>query len=190
VGPVKRFFRKAATRIGALAAAPEAIVCAGASKRYDAAVMSIHDELVEELKDAMRAQDKRRLDVIRQIETEASRARAEKGYSGDPHGDDLYRAVISAYVKKMDKAREEFVAADRGIDQADKLAYEIGYLEQWMPTALSEDDTREVVRVAIMELKAEDPKQMGQVIGHIMKNGPAGLDGSLVSRLVKEALGA
>ena len=153
--------------------------------------MSIHDELVDELKDAMRAQDKRRLDVIRQIETEASRARAEKGFSGDPHGDDLYRAVISSYVKKMDKAREEFVAAgERGTGQADKLAYEIGYLAQWMPAALSEEDTREVVRVAIMELKAEGPKQMGQVIGHIMKNGPAGLDGSLVSRLVKEALGA
>ena len=40
--------------------------------------MTIHDELVEELKDAMRSQDKRRLDVIRQIETEASKARSTK----------------------------------------------------------------------------------------------------------------
>lgn len=152
--------------------------------------MSIHDELVEELKDAMRAQDKRRLDVIRQVETEASRARSEKGFEGDPQGDALYRAVISSYVKKMDKAREEFVAAgERGADQASKLAYEIDYLERWAPKSLSEDDTREVVRVAILELKADDPKQMGQVIGHIMKNGPAGLDGAIVSRLVREALG-
>lgn len=153
--------------------------------------MSIHDELVEELKDAMRAQDKRRLDVIRQIETEASRARAEKGFAGDAKGDALYSAVIAAYVKKMDKAREEFVAAgERGVAQAEKLAFEIDYLDRWAPNSLTEDETREVVRVAILELKADDPKKMGQVIGHIMKNGPSGLDGSLVSRLVREALGA
>jgi hypothetical protein len=153
--------------------------------------MPIHDELVEELKDAMRAQDRRRLDVIRQIETEASRARAEKGFSGDPHGDNLYASVIAAYVKKMDKAREEFLdAGDRGADQAAKLAFEIEYLSEWMPETMSEDETKEVIRVAMLELKATDPKQMGQVIGHVMKNGPAGLDGALVSKLVREALGA
>lgn len=153
--------------------------------------MPIHDELVDELKDAMRAQDKQRLDVIRQIETEASRARAEKGFSGEPQGDELYAAVIAAYVKKMDKAREEFVAAgDRGAEQAAKLTYEIDYLDRWVPKSLSEEEHHEVVRVAILELKADDPKQMGQVIGHIMKNGPGGLDGALVSRLVRDALGA
>lgn len=158
--------------------------------RYDAAVMTIHDELVQELKDAMRGKDKQRLDVIRQIESEAARARSEKGFDGDAHGDDLYRSVISAYVKKMEKAREEFVdAGDRGVDQAEKLAFEIEYLSTWTPSVMSEDDTREVVRVAIMELQADDPKQMGQVIGHIMKNGPGGLDGALVSQLVREALG-
>jgi len=159
--------------------------------RYDRAVMPIHDELVEELKDAMRAKDKRRLDVIRQVETEASRARAEKGYEGDPHADELYVSVISSYIKKMEKAHEEYVElGDRGAEQAEKLAFEIDYLSEWAPKTLSEDETREVVRVAIMELKADDPKQMGQVIGHIMKNGPGGLDGKLVSQFVREALGA
>ena len=41
-----------------------------------------------------------------------------------------------------------------------------------------------------MELQADDPKQMGQVIGHIMKNGPGGLDGALVAQYVREALGS
>ena len=153
--------------------------------------MSIHDELIEELKDAMRARDRRRLDVIRQVETEVSRARSEKGFSGDPQSDELYGNVIASYIKKMDKAREEFLAAgDRGNEQAEKLAFEVEYLDQWAPKALSEEETREVVRVAIMELQTDDPKQMGQVIGHIMKNGPSGMDGSLVSRLVRESLGA
>jgi uncharacterized protein YqeY len=158
---------------------------------YDFAVMSIHEELIEELKDAMRAQDRRRLDVIRQVESEVSRSRSEKGFSGDPQSDELYAGVIAAYVKKMDKAREEFIAAgERGVEQAEKLAYEVEYLDRWVAKSLSEAETAEVVRVAIMELKASDPKQMGQVIGHIMKNGPGGMDGAVVSRLVREALGA
>jgi len=153
--------------------------------------MSIHDELIEELKDAMRARDRNRLDVIRQVETEVSRARSEIGFDGDPQGDELYRGVISSYIKKMAKAREEFLAAgDRGVEQAEKLAFEVEYLYRWAPKPLSEEETREVVRVAIMELQADDPKQIGQVIGHIMKNGPSGLDGSLVSQLVGEALRA
>jgi uncharacterized protein YqeY len=153
--------------------------------------MSIHDELIEELKDAMRARDRRRLDVIRQIETEVSRARSVKGFDGDRQGDELYGTVIAAYVKKMAKAREEFLAAgDRGTEQAEKLAYEVEYLNHWAPRSLSDEETREVVRVAIMELKADDLKQMGQVIGHVMKNGPSGMDGSVVSRFVREALEA
>ena len=151
--------------------------------------MSIHDELTTELKDAMRARDRDRLDVIRQIETEVARAKSEPGFDGDVD-DALYRSVISAYVKKMDKARDEFRAAgERGQEAAAKLSFEIEYLARWLPTTLGEEETRQVVDIAIKELRASDPKQAGQVIGHIMKKGPLGMDGALVSRLVREALG-
>ena len=45
--------------------------------------MSIKDELQAELRDAMRARDRRRLDVIRSVETEVSRAKAAPGFSGE-----------------------------------------------------------------------------------------------------------
>lgn len=151
--------------------------------------MPIHEELSAELKDAMRQKDRRRLDVIRQIETEVSRAKSEPGFSGEVD-DKLYLRVIASYIKKMDKARDEFAAAgERGQDAVAKLTFEIDYLARWLPSGPSEEETREVVRVAIMELRATDPKQAGQVIGHIMKNGPRGMDGALVNRLVREALG-
>jgi hypothetical protein len=150
--------------------------------------MSIHDELQAELRDAMKARDRNRLDVIRQIESEVSRARSEPGFKGEID-DALYRSVIAAYVKKMDKARDEFRAAgERGQDAVAKLTFEIDYLGRWLPSTLDEDQTRQVVEIAIKELRASDPKQAGQVIGHIMKNGPLGVDGALVSRLVREAL--
>lgn len=152
--------------------------------------MPIHEELGVELKDAMRQRDRRRLDVIRQVETEVSRAKSEPGFAGEVD-DALYARVITSYVKKMDKARDEFATAgERGKEAVDKLTFEIDYLTQWAPRGGDEDAAREVVRVALMELRVSDPKQAGQVIGHIMKNGPKGLDGGLVSKLVREALGA
>ena len=152
--------------------------------------MPIHDELADELKDAMRSRDRRRLDVIRQVATEVSRAKSEPGFTGEVD-DTLYARVIASYVKKMDKARDEFAGAgERGKEAVAKLTFEIDYLSRWAPTGAGEDTAREVVRVALMELRVTDPKQAGQVIGHIMKNGPKGLDGSLVSKLVREALGA
>lgn len=151
--------------------------------------MPIHEELSAELRDAMRSRDRRRLDVIRQVETELARARTEPGFSGEVD-DALYQRVIASYVKKMDKARLEFAAAgERGRAQADKLAYEIEYLQRWLPRTLDEEATRALVRTAIAETGATDPKMAGRVVGHVMKAGAGSLDGALVNRLVREELG-
>jgi uncharacterized protein YqeY len=150
--------------------------------------LTIHDELTAELREAMKAKDKPKVNVIRQIETEVAVARSAPGFSGDVD-DDLYRRVITSYVKKMDKARVEYEGVgDRGRDQAEKLAYEVEYLSRWLPETLGEEETRTIVRDAIAELGATDVNMMGRVIGHVMKSG-AEVDGALVSRVVGEELG-
>jgi uncharacterized protein YqeY len=152
--------------------------------------MSIHDDLVAELKDAMKAGDKARVNVIRQVETEVSTTKTRPDFTGEVD-DALYLRTIAGYVKKMDKARREYEAAgERGAANANKLAWEIRYLARWLPQALSEDETRRTVKAAIAELKADDPKMVGRVIGHVMKNSGKSLDGAVVSRIVREELGA
>ncbi len=150
--------------------------------------MSIQDELRAELTEAMRARDRRRLDVIRSIETEISRARSDPGFGGSVD-DELYRDVISSFSKKMDKARAEFESGgEAGRERSEQLAWEIGYLSRWLPRTLGEDETRVLVRDAIEHLGADDPTMAGRVIGHVMRHGPDGLDGSLVNRMVREEL--
>jgi hypothetical protein len=151
--------------------------------------MSIHDELTIELKAAMRERDKPRINVIRQIETEVSVAKSAPGFSGEAD-DALYLRTIESYVKKMDKARAEYEAAgERGAENAAKLAYEIDYLDRWLPDKLDEEQTRVLVQEAIANLGADDPKMTGRVIGRVMGSG-AEVDGALVSRLVREELSA
>jgi hypothetical protein len=123
------------------------------------------------------------------VQTEVSVAKTAPGFSGEVD-DALYIATIGSYVKKMTKAKREYEdAGERGREQAAKLAYEIEYLSRWLPATLSEEETRALVRSAIEELAANDPKMAGRVIGHVMKSG-ADVDGSLVNRLVREELGA
>lgn len=151
--------------------------------------MSIKEELAAELKDAMKAKDGPRRDVIRQIETELSMARSQPGFTGDVD-DDFCRQVISSYVKKMDKSRQEYSEfGERGKAMADKLAYEVDYLSRWLPSKLDETATRALVLAAITELGvAGDAKAAGRVTGHLMKGHGEDLDGGLVNRLVREEL--
>jgi uncharacterized protein YqeY len=151
--------------------------------------MGIREELAAELRDAIKAGDKARRNVIRQIETEIAVAKSAPGFSG-AIDDDLYRKTIASYVKKMQKARDEFAAAgDRGAEQEAILAHEVAYLSRWLPQLAGEDETRALVKQAIADLAADDPKMAGRVTGHIMKSGKD-LDGKLVSRIVREELGA
>ena len=151
--------------------------------------MTIKEELAQELQDAMRAQDGPRRDVIRQVETEIAVARSQPGFEGEVD-DELYRSVIAAYVKKMDKARDEYVEiGERGAAMAEKLGNEVRYLSRWLPEKLDDTATRDLVRAAIVELGVTgDEKAAGRVTGHLMKTHGKDLDGGLVNRVVREEL--
>jgi uncharacterized protein YqeY len=151
--------------------------------------VSIKEEMSAELKDAMRSGDTRRRDVIRLIETEVSVARAAPGFFGEVD-DDLYRAVIGGFVKRMGKAATEYRAmGERGAEMAEKLEFEVDYLGRWLPTKLDEAATRQLVRQVIAELGVEaDVKAAGRVTGQVMSRRKGELDGAMVSRLVGELL--
>lgn len=149
--------------------------------------MGIKDELRDELQDAMRKHDRNRIDVVRQIHTEVTRAVTAPGFLGDAD-DELYRKTIAAYAKKMAKAVTEYESyGERGAESAAKLRFEVEYLQRWLPTAPSPDQIPAIVDATLAELGTSDLKAMGRVIGHVMKQHP-GIDGTEVSRLVRERL--
>ena len=151
--------------------------------------MTIQNQLADELKDAMKSQDKPRRDVIRQVQTEVATTKSQPDFT-DEVNDAFYQKVIGSYVKKMDKSRAEYAdLGDRGEEMASKLAFEVEYLSQWLPKKLSEEETRSLVGSAISALGvAGDEKAAGRVIGELMKNHGKDLDGGLVNRLVREEI--
>ena len=148
-------------------------------------IMALIDELSAALKEAMKAKDKPKLDAIRQVQTEIAKKKSEKGEEAT---DELVLGVISSYVKKMTKAVEEYKSlGDRGIEMAEKIQFEIDFLSGWLPEQLSEEDVAKLVDEVLADLGEVDMSQMGRIIGAVMAKGE-GIDGSVVSKLVKEKL--
>ena len=147
--------------------------------------MALIDDLSAALKEAMKAKDKPKLDAIRQVQTEIAKKKSEKGEEAT---DELVLGVISSYVKKMTKAVEEYRSlGDRGIEMAEKIQFEIDFLSGWLPEQLSEEDVAKLVDDVLADLGDVDMSQMGRIIGAVMAKGD-GIDGSVVSKLVKEKL--
>ena len=147
--------------------------------------MALIDELSTSLKEAMKAKDKPKLDAIRQVQTEVAKKKAEKGEEAT---DELVLGVISSYVKKMTKAVEEYQSlGERGVEMAEKIQFEIDFLSEWLPEQLSDQEVEKIIDEVLGELGEVDISQMGKIIGAVMSKSE-GIDGSVVSRLVKEKL--
>ena len=147
--------------------------------------MAISDDLSAALKEAMKAKDKPKLDAIRQIQTEVAKKKAEKGEEAT---DELVLGVISSYVKKMTKAVEEYQSlGDRGLEMAEKIQFEIDFLSGWLPEQLSEEEVVTIIDEVLTEMGDVDMSQMGKIIGAVMAKAD-GLDGSVVSKLVREKI--
>ena len=147
--------------------------------------MALADDLSSALKEAMKAKDKPKLDAIRQILPEVAKKKAEKGEEAT---DELVLGVISSYVKKMTKAVEEYQSlGDRGLEMAEKIQFEIDFLSGWLPEQLSEEEVVIIIDEVLAEIGDVDMSQMGKIIGFVMAKAD-GLDGSVVSKLVREKI--
>jgi len=133
----------------------------------------------------MKSKEKTKLDAIRQVQTEVAKKKAEKGEEAT---DELVLGVITSYVKKMNKAVEEYESlGDRGVEMAEKIQGEIDFLSTWLPEQLSDEEVAKIVDEVLSEMGDVDMSQMGKIIGAVMAKAD-GLDGSTVSKIVREKI--
>lgn len=97
--------------------------------------------------------------------------------------------VISSEVKKRKDSVVQYESGGRP-ELAEKEKAEIDFLMAYMPEQLSEDEIKRIVKDKISESGATGPKDMGKVIGLAMPQLKGKAEGSLVSKIVKEELGA
>lgn len=150
--------------------------------------MSLEQQLNDTLKQAMKEKDAKTADTVRMIKTKIMERRTAKGFSGQVD-DALITEVIAAYRKQMQKAVEEYEKlGERGAEQAAELRFEIGFCERFLPKGLDEATLRALVKERMATLGVSDAKQVGKLVGDIMKTHKGQVEAGQIKRVAEELL--
>ena len=144
------------------------------------------DRISQDIQAALKNKEAAKLSTLRMILAELQRKEKEKGKAVDS---ETATRILQSMVRKGKEAIVQFRKGGRD-DLAEKEQQEILFIECYLPEQLSEEEIRAQVRSAIEELGVSGPREMGKVMGVLMKKLAGEADGSTISRIVKEELQA
>ena len=146
--------------------------------------MSLRQKVDDELKAAMKASLRDRLDTIRLLKSAVKYREIELGASLD---DAAVATVVNSLVKQRRDSVEQYRAGGRP-EQAAKEEAEVSVLQEFLPAQLSAAEVSVLVELAVAESGAQGPKDMGAVM-KILKEKVAGrADGKSLSDAVRTRL--
>ena len=148
----------------------------------------MRERLTTEMKEAMKAGDKRKLATVRLIQAALKDKDIEARGAGRGQATE---EEILGLLQKMIKQRQESVAiyAQAGRQElADQEQAEIAVIQGFLPQQLDETETRAAIEAAIAETGAASMKDMGKVIGALRGKYAGRMDFGRASALVKEML--
>ena len=151
--------------------------------------MTLKDQVIEDMKNAMRAHDSFRLGAIRLLLAAAKQKEVDERVVLD---DLAMVAIVDKLIKQRKDSVTAFTQANR-MDLADKEAAEIKVLEAYLPQRLSAEEVAAAVKAIVTELGAElghkpGPGDMGKVMGVVKTRLAGKADMGQVSTAVKAAL--
>ena len=150
--------------------------------------MALDKDLDERLKQAIKNRDTKTADVLRMLKTKLMERRTAKGFAGAVD-DALVLDVIGAYRKQLQKAIAEYEkVGERGAAQAAQLRFEQEFCEGYLPRGLDEDSVRALVQERLAALGIGDAKQVGRLVGDIMKTHKGQVEAGDVKRIAEELL--
>ena len=150
--------------------------------------MALEQELNDRLTRAIKDRDARTADALRMLKSRLQERRTAKGFSGQVD-DALVLDVIGAYRKQLQKALVEFEkVGERGAAQVDQLRFEIGLCEGYLPKGLDESALRELVRERLTTLGITDAKQVGRLVGDVLKTHKGQVEAGDVKRVAEDLL--
>jgi hypothetical protein len=146
--------------------------------------MSLEERLIEEMKQAMKSNDKLRLSTIRMIRSSTKNKEIELRKKLED--EDIVK-VIQVMVRKGEESVEQFQAGKR-VDLVEKETKEIEILKSFLPQPLSQEEILKIIDQSIQETQASSLKDIGKVMKSVMPKIGGKADGKLINQLVKERL--
>lgn len=146
--------------------------------------MSLAERITEDVKIAMKNQDKEKLNVIRMVKSAIQLAKIEAKHD---LSDEEVIDVISKQIKMRKDSIVEFEKASR-TDLAENYRKEIEILKEYMPEQLSIEKVHEIIDNAFDKIKPTSPKQMGMIMKEVTPQIKGKFDMGEVSKIIKEKL--
>jgi uncharacterized protein len=146
--------------------------------------MGLEERLIDEMKEAMKSNDKLRLSTIRMIRSAAKNKEIEQRQK--LNDEDIQR-VIQGMIRRGEDSLEQFRAGGR-MDLVEKESKELEILRSFLPQSLSQEDILKVIDQSVEEVQASSLKDLGKVMKSVMPKLQGKADGKLVNQLVKERL--
>ncbi len=142
--------------------------------------MTLKEQLMEDMKNAMRSHDGAKLDVVRMIRSEIKNHEIDHGEADD----ETVQKIIKGMLKQQKDALGDFIKAARQ-DLIDETNSKIAVFTAYLPTELSDEELEKIVTEAVSSASSKD---FGPLMGQIMKKVGNRADGARVTALLKKAL--
>lgn len=148
--------------------------------------MTLFDQISEDIKSAMKARDKVRLETLRNIKKVFLEAKTAPGANDTLEDADALK-IIQKLAKQGRESAATFTEKDRQ-DLADSELAQVSVIEGYLPQQLSEQEIEAAVSAIIAETGAQGMKDMGKVMGMASKQMAGRADGRTISTIVKKML--
>ncbi|XSG82958.1 MAG: GatB/YqeY domain-containing protein [Methyloligella sp. ZOD6] len=149
----------------------------------------MRDEINSALKEATKAQDKRRVSTLRMVSAAVKdRDIAARGEGKEQATDAEILATLTKMVKQREDSRKVYAEAGRD-ELAAQEAEEIEIINEFLPKQLSDAETEKAIDAAIAATGAESIKDMGKVMGELKARHAGEMDFAKAGAAVKAKLG-
>ena len=146
----------------------------------------LFEQVSTDIKEAMKARDKVRLETLRNIKKVFLEAKTAPG--ADDNLSDANAMKILQKLAKQGKESAETYAKQNRQDLADAELAQAAVIEEYLPKPFSPEEVEEAVKTIISQIGATSMKDMGRVMGVATKQLAGKADGGAISQAVKKAL--
>ncbi len=148
--------------------------------------MGFEEQIMEEMKIAMKAKDEAGLRGIRAIKAEIIKAKTDPGANGILT-EEVTQKMLLKMVKQRRDSLEIFKQQNRE-DLAQKELEELAVIEKFLPKQFTEEELKEAITAIITQVGASSVADLGKVMGVASKQLAGKADGKAISAVVKELL--
>ena len=146
--------------------------------------LSLSEQIMSDMKEAMKARDKVRLNTVRMIKSALMNEKIKAGHDLTAEEE---LTVLSREKKQREESIEEFTKANRK-DLADETKQELAIVESYLPKQMTQEELNQAVSSAIAEVNAQGKSDFGKVMKVLMPKIKGKADGKAASNAVRKQL--